>query len=267
MVKCVVSGCQSRVTNVARGIFNRPPKRFFNFPEDTARVKRSPGEAALSYSVSSYGGLCYHTLRWLNQAGRKQAAASRPPCSARQTIRTSDLDQKPSDLLQCEVTEGYRGKVQLFPLSPPPSSGWTRSTVVVLGLAAMLTSVVSVNIWTRAKEMREESAPLMWVESAPLMWVESAPLMWVESAPLMREESAPLMSVMRKRKRKMAFRTHLEDGRQRPLQAAWCKVLRVWTGSRACREGPVGRGLWGGETCSGSSGRLLIGSEVFVVHQ
>ncbi|XP_056283502.1 transcription factor E2F6 isoform X2 [Pseudoliparis swirei] len=39
MVKCVVSGCQSRVTNVPRGIFNRPPKRFFNFPEDTARVK------------------------------------------------------------------------------------------------------------------------------------------------------------------------------------------------------------------------------------
>lgn len=39
MVKCVVSGCQNRVTNVNRGIFNRPPKRFFNFPQDTARVK------------------------------------------------------------------------------------------------------------------------------------------------------------------------------------------------------------------------------------
>ncbi|XP_040016961.2 transcription factor E2F6 [Gasterosteus aculeatus] len=39
MVKCVVSGCQSRVTSVNRGISNRTQKRFFSFPGDTARVK------------------------------------------------------------------------------------------------------------------------------------------------------------------------------------------------------------------------------------
>lgn len=41
MVKCVVSGCPNRVVNVnaKRGLFNRPPKRFFNFPTDPARVK------------------------------------------------------------------------------------------------------------------------------------------------------------------------------------------------------------------------------------
>ncbi|GAA6231659.1 transcription factor E2F6-like [Lates japonicus] len=39
MVKCVVSGCPNRMVNVNRGIFNRPPKRFFNFPKDPARVK------------------------------------------------------------------------------------------------------------------------------------------------------------------------------------------------------------------------------------
>lgn len=41
MVKCVVSGCPNRVVtvNVKRGLFNRPPKRFFNFPKDPARVK------------------------------------------------------------------------------------------------------------------------------------------------------------------------------------------------------------------------------------
>ncbi|XP_070843270.1 transcription factor E2F6 [Chaetodon trifascialis] len=41
MVKCVVSGCPNRVVNVNvnRGVFNRPPKRFFNFPKDPARVK------------------------------------------------------------------------------------------------------------------------------------------------------------------------------------------------------------------------------------
>ncbi len=39
MVKCVVSGCPNRVVNVNRGVFNRPPKRFFNFPKNPARVK------------------------------------------------------------------------------------------------------------------------------------------------------------------------------------------------------------------------------------
>ncbi|XP_039980366.1 transcription factor E2F3-like [Xiphias gladius] len=39
MVKCVVSGCPNRTVNVNRGILHRPPKRFFNFPKDPARVK------------------------------------------------------------------------------------------------------------------------------------------------------------------------------------------------------------------------------------
>ncbi|XP_039981872.1 transcription factor E2F6 isoform X2 [Xiphias gladius] len=40
MVKCAVSGCPNRAAaNVDRGIFNRPPRRFFSFPKDPARVK------------------------------------------------------------------------------------------------------------------------------------------------------------------------------------------------------------------------------------
>ncbi|KAM9840681.1 transcription factor E2F6 [Aulostomus maculatus] len=39
MGKCVVSGCPNRSLNVNRGILNRPPKRFFSFPKDPARVK------------------------------------------------------------------------------------------------------------------------------------------------------------------------------------------------------------------------------------
>lgn len=39
MGKCVVSGCPNREATVNRGIYNRPPKRFFNFPKDPARVK------------------------------------------------------------------------------------------------------------------------------------------------------------------------------------------------------------------------------------
>ncbi|KAM9339274.1 transcription factor E2F6 [Symphorus nematophorus] len=41
MVKCVVSGCPNRevTVNAHRELFNRPPKRFFKFPKDPARVK------------------------------------------------------------------------------------------------------------------------------------------------------------------------------------------------------------------------------------
>lgn len=39
MVKCVVSGCPNRVASDNRGIFHRPPKRFFSFPKDPTRVK------------------------------------------------------------------------------------------------------------------------------------------------------------------------------------------------------------------------------------
>ncbi|KAM9778199.1 transcription factor E2F6 isoform 1-T1 [Syngnathus typhle] len=39
MVKCVVSGCPNRILNGNRGVLSRPPKRFFPFPKDPARVK------------------------------------------------------------------------------------------------------------------------------------------------------------------------------------------------------------------------------------
>ncbi|XP_074471665.1 transcription factor E2F1-like [Sebastes fasciatus] len=39
MVKCVVSRCLNRMVSVNRGVFNRPRKRFFNFPKDPTRVK------------------------------------------------------------------------------------------------------------------------------------------------------------------------------------------------------------------------------------
>ncbi|CAB1440506.1 unnamed protein product [Pleuronectes platessa] len=39
MVRCVVSGCPSRSASVTPGVSHRPPKRFFSFPTDQARVK------------------------------------------------------------------------------------------------------------------------------------------------------------------------------------------------------------------------------------
>ncbi|XP_077566500.1 transcription factor E2F6 [Stigmatopora nigra] len=39
MVKCVVSGCPNCLLDCNRGVLSRPPKRFFPFPKDPARVK------------------------------------------------------------------------------------------------------------------------------------------------------------------------------------------------------------------------------------
>ncbi|XP_072218203.1 uncharacterized protein [Leuresthes tenuis] len=39
MVKCAVSGCPNRRVSYNRGVFNRPPRRFFSFPKDPDRVK------------------------------------------------------------------------------------------------------------------------------------------------------------------------------------------------------------------------------------
>lgn len=39
MVKCVVQGCPNRSDNNKGAFPNRPSKRFFNFPNDQARVK------------------------------------------------------------------------------------------------------------------------------------------------------------------------------------------------------------------------------------
>uniref|UniRef100_A0A1A8J3P1 E2F transcription factor 6 n=2 Tax=Nothobranchius kuhntae TaxID=321403 RepID=A0A1A8J3P1_NOTKU len=39
MEKCMVSGCPNRASLNNRAVLNRPPKRFFKFPKDPARVK------------------------------------------------------------------------------------------------------------------------------------------------------------------------------------------------------------------------------------
>ncbi|KAM4522739.1 uncharacterized protein PAE49_002331 isoform 2-T2 [Odontesthes bonariensis] len=39
MVKCAVSGCPNRMVSYNRGVFSRPPRRFFSFPRDPDRVK------------------------------------------------------------------------------------------------------------------------------------------------------------------------------------------------------------------------------------
>ncbi|XP_039638351.1 uncharacterized protein LOC120547046 [Perca fluviatilis] len=131
-------------------------------------------------SVSGYSLNCFHTVSW--RYGETDVGATRYPCSAVLfTPYHLNLKSEDYELLKCKVTRRDSGNVQLFTFIPPQSSGekpgdnttttisptttesasennnqtkpegWWRIIVVPLGLTSLITSVVVVNIWTRAK--------------------------------------------------------------------------------------------------------------------
>ncbi|XP_078030265.1 uncharacterized protein LOC144466590 [Epinephelus lanceolatus] len=139
-------------------------------------------------SVWIYGHICTHTVKWLYESNQNDLETSQSTCVASVTFTTSDYNQKLkySALLKCEVTDGHTKEVHQFTFSPPQSSGekpghnaataatistespsttgnkwtsvkrstsegWWRFIVVSVGLAALIISVVTVNIWTRTK--------------------------------------------------------------------------------------------------------------------
>ncbi|XP_078030266.1 uncharacterized protein LOC144466591 [Epinephelus lanceolatus] len=142
-------------------------------------------------SVWIYGHICTHTVKWLYESNQNDLETSQSTCSASVTFTTSDYNQKLkySELLKCEVTDGHTKEVHQFTFSPPQSSGekpghdaattatisstttespsttgnkwtsvkrstsegWWRFIVVSVGLAALIISVVTVNVWTRTK--------------------------------------------------------------------------------------------------------------------
>ncbi|TDH00719.1 hypothetical protein EPR50_G00191390 [Perca flavescens] len=126
----------------------------------------------LNCSVSTYER-CKHTVKWLYEG--KDEAKDHPNIETLQrgcytTVKWQDpvdsvdpgLIYKPrSNLLKCEVTDGYTKEVQLFPFIPPHSSrekpGWGRIIFVPVGLAALIIIVVVVNMWTRAKEKKTQT--------------------------------------------------------------------------------------------------------------
>ncbi|XP_034384194.1 uncharacterized protein LOC117727801 isoform X2 [Cyclopterus lumpus] len=134
----------------------------------TMSEQKNPDEVTFICSVVTFSDRCNHRVKWMNEGKENDVVTSQRPCSAWLMIKKSHVDQKSYELLKCEVTDGYTGRVHQFPfLRPPssvrsekdinqtdqalPSSDWTRSIVVVLGLAALIMSVVTVNIWTRTK--------------------------------------------------------------------------------------------------------------------
>ncbi|XP_034755291.1 uncharacterized protein LOC117961031 isoform X2 [Etheostoma cragini] len=120
----------------------------------TMTEQKNDDTITLFCSVLTYGG-CVHTVKWLYKADKTGMKTTQLDCSGTVTFTTSHLHQKSGyyELLKCEVTHDQ--DVQLFSFIRPQSSGekpgrW-RVIVVSLGLATLITSVVVVNIWTRAK--------------------------------------------------------------------------------------------------------------------
>ncbi|XP_031722064.1 uncharacterized protein LOC116393675 isoform X2 [Anarrhichthys ocellatus] len=132
----------------------------------TVTEQKNNDEVTLSCSVWTYGA-CRHRVKWLYEGDQYDEMTPQYICSARLRIKKSHLDQKSKSLLKCEVTDRSTREVHQFTFSPPQSSGvmnnetsennsnerkpegWWRLIVVPVGLAALIISVVTVNIWTR----------------------------------------------------------------------------------------------------------------------
>ncbi|XP_033979733.1 uncharacterized protein LOC117477187 isoform X2 [Trematomus bernacchii] len=150
-------------------------------------------EVTLHCSVSTYGR-CDHTVKWLLQGrdvdkDHREINTSQSSCSASVTFLTSLFSYTTrSELFTCEVT--YRSNVWTFSAQssgedkkpattnrPPPTtttatttattttaaaknnlnSGRLRLIMVSVGLAALIITVVTVNIWTRAKGSKAQT--------------------------------------------------------------------------------------------------------------
>ncbi|XP_039638070.1 uncharacterized protein LOC120546884 isoform X2 [Perca fluviatilis] len=85
------------------------------------------GRVELSCSVSTRE-VCRHTVKWLYEGKDADGdirstdmQTSQSKCSVTGTFFISNLKQKYQELFKCELTDGYTGKVQLFPFIPQSS--------------------------------------------------------------------------------------------------------------------------------------------------
>ncbi|XP_034057451.1 uncharacterized protein LOC117536624 isoform X2 [Gymnodraco acuticeps] len=144
-------------------------------------------EVTLNCSVSTYRGVCTHPVKWLLQGqdvdkDHREIKTSQSYCSASVTFLTSLFSYTTrSELFSCEVTDMFTREVHLFPFSAQSSGDatttgtaideWTSESntgtgadckhpegpavwwviLVSVGLAALVVTVVTVHIWTRAK--------------------------------------------------------------------------------------------------------------------
>ncbi|XP_067337867.1 uncharacterized protein [Channa argus] len=109
-------------------------------------------------------GHCGHTVKWLYDHNKNEFTDTGTPqssCSVTVTLTTSDLNQKYSDLLKCEVTDGFSRKVQQFTFRRPSSGGtsgrFTLYISVAVASAALVIIIITVVVIRWKKTKREKS--------------------------------------------------------------------------------------------------------------
>ncbi|XP_068565123.1 uncharacterized protein [Cebidichthys violaceus] len=157
----------------------------------TMTEQKSNDEVKLNCSVSTYEGCDHRVKwLYEDDQNDVETSQDDSTCSAWLRMKQSHLDQKSKSLLKCEVNDIFSREVHQFTFSSPQSSddaatktttkspttsttrnesgvttnnetsenitnekpeGWWRLIVVPVGLAALIISVVSVNVWTRTK--------------------------------------------------------------------------------------------------------------------
>ncbi|XP_029984080.1 uncharacterized protein LOC115414857 [Sphaeramia orbicularis] len=114
----------------------------------------------LSCSVLS-PGWCKHTLTWLYgdkavDENSKDTHMPRHRCFANVTVNKS----KGTELFKCQVRDNFNTTVHMFPLSPRSKDvypDWLRTTIVSVGLTALILCVVGVNLWAKFKGKKTQT--------------------------------------------------------------------------------------------------------------
>ncbi|XP_036943172.1 uncharacterized protein LOC119012995 isoform X1 [Acanthopagrus latus] len=136
----------------------------------------------LSCSVTTYGW-CTQRVKWLFKGqGITDVRTRQAYCSTSVTFKTFHyIHTSGPGSLACEATDVYTGRVQVFTFGPQSSGedvttvrtteespesasaaddatfqDWWRYVIVSVGLALLITFVVVVNMWTRAKGSKTE---------------------------------------------------------------------------------------------------------------
>ncbi|XP_040921014.1 uncharacterized protein LOC121200036 [Toxotes jaculatrix] len=135
--------------------------------------QRSTDKVTLSCSVSTHGN-CGHTVMWLFggkdvDKDNNDLKTSQSECSANVSFTTSHFIYKSQnyELLKCAVKDGYSGKEQQFPFSPPSSGknkrapgnketrtnpeDWWWYIIPAVGLTALLITAVALVRWRKNK--------------------------------------------------------------------------------------------------------------------
>ncbi|XP_039637293.1 uncharacterized protein LOC120546434 [Perca fluviatilis] len=155
----------------------------------TMTEEKNDDIVTLNCSVSTYDH-CRHTVKWLYEG--KDVAKDHPNIETLQsecytTVKWQDpgLIYKPrSNLLKCEVTDGYSEEVQLFPFIPPhssrekPAADATTTTTISPTSGTMSTSKgkakTATSETTRTSDKSPESVPTTTAISDPSTKLQAA---------------------------------------------------------------------------------------------